>query len=241
MKRFKELIKERTYLVEALQKVGGQLGSNEGGVYADDETGKKFYVKHYRNADQAKVEDLTSKIYEHMGINTLRPTYSEMNGKPTIATEWNEKLRLKDPSEFNHLNDVEAHQLAKMYHAAILTKNWDIIGMEHDNVMQHENGDMYAVDHGGAFHFRAQGAPKEYGPDINEHASLRSNPGASGRVFSSLFQKHPQAEHRALEAVKGINDDYVETAFRNSGLDNWKELHHNFKQRKENLLRHYGE
>ena len=33
--------------VEELKKVGGQLGSNPGGVHVDTDTGEKHYVKFY--------------------------------------------------------------------------------------------------------------------------------------------------------------------------------------------------
>lgn len=228
---FKQFFQE-----ELVKEPGTQYGSNEGGVYKDS-SGSKFYVKHYKNADQAKVEALTGKIYNHMGIKTLNPEYKEINGKPSIVTPWNDKLRGMNPSEFEEVDSDQANQLGKMHAAATLTKNWDIVGLDHDNIMQHEDGSMYAVDHGGAFHFRAQGGPKEYGPDVSERESLVNNNGASGHVFSHIFDNHPTSKAAGVEAVKNIDDEHVEGLFRNSGLSNWKELHQNFKQRKENFLK----
>lgn len=228
---FKQFFKE-----ELVKEPGTQYGSNEGGVYRDS-SGNRFYVKHYKNPDQAKVEALTGKIYNHMGIKTLNPEYKEINGKPSIVTPWNDKLRGMNPSEFEEVDSDQANQLGKMHAAATLTKNWDIVGLEHDNIMKHEDGSMYAVDHGGAFHFRAQGGPKEYGPDVSERESLVNNNGASGHVFSHIFDNHPLSKAAGVEAVKNIDDEHVEGLFRNSGLSNWKELHQNFKQRKENFLK----
>ena len=227
---FKKFFKE-----ELVKEPGTQYGSNEGGVYKDS-SNNRFYVKHYKNADQAKVEALTGKIYNHMGIKTLNPDYKEINGKPSIVTPWNDKLKGMNPSEFESVDRDQANQLGKMHAAATLTKNWDIVGLEHDNIMKHEDGSMYAVDHGGAFHFRAQGGPKEYGPDVSERESLVNNDGASGHVFSHIFDNHPSSKTAGIEAVKNIDDEHVEGLFRNSGLSNWKELHQNFKQRKENFL-----
>ena len=228
---FKQFFKE-----ELVKEPGTQYGSNEGGVYKDS-NGGKFYVKHYRNGDQAKVEALTGKLYNHMGIKTLNPEYKEINGKPSVVTPWNDNLKSVNPSEFEKVDKDQASQLATMHAAATLTKNWDIVGLEHDNIMKHEDGSMYAVDHGGAFHFRAQGGPKEYGPDVTERESLVNNNGASGHVFQHVFNNHPETKEVAMNAVRNIDDNHVEGLFRNSGLSNWKELHQNFMQRKENFLK----
>lgn len=240
MLRFKQMLFQKRKIQEELQKIGSNLGSNEGGTYKDDVTNEKYYIKHYQNPDQAKAEVLASKIYDHMGIKTLKPKYKEMNGKPTVITKWQDDLRLKEPEEYDNLKSSEARDLAKMYHAAILTKNWDIVGLEHDNIMQHKDGSLYSVDHGGSFHFRAQGGNKPYGSDISEHGSLRYNNFPSGHVFSNVFEKYPRAEREALQSVKQINPEHVKNLFVNSGLDNWKELYYNFNERRKNLLAHYG-
>lgn len=217
---------------------GTQYGSNEGGVHTDA-SGKKYYVKYYKNPDQARVEALTGKIYKHMGIHTLEPEHREINGKHAVVTDWNPHLSQMKPKEFDKLDVHQARQVGKMYHAAVLTKNWDIVGLEHDNIVKHENGNLHAVDHGGAFHFRARGGPKEYGSDIGEHESLRNNHEASGHVFTSAFRQHPTAERDSISAVKNIDDDHVHHLFKTSGLSNWKELHDNFMKRKQTLLNKY--
>ena len=233
---FKRLIAEA--INEALVKEpGSQMGSNEGGVHTDSETGEKHYVKHYKNADQAKTEALTGKIYKHMGIKTLDPEYHEINGKPSISTKWNPDVKTMHPSEYEKLKPEQAKQIGKMYHGAILTKNWDIVGLQHDNIVKHQKtGDLHAIDHGGAFNFRAQGGHKDYGPDIAEKKSLKDNDNASGHVFTSVLSKHPEAEKAGIDAVRKIDDEHVHGLFKNSGLSNWKELHSNFMERKKKLL-----
>ena len=224
--------------VESLEPVHGtQMGSNPGGIHKDTETGDKYYVKHYANPDHAKVEVLTGKIYDHMGIHTAKP---EMHGDSGVKTKWIEHLKQMPPKDFEHLNSHQANQIGKMYHGAILTKNWDVVGLEHDNIVKnHQTGDLHAIDHGAGFHFRARGSHKDYGPDINEKDSLRNNHEASGHVFSTTFKQHPEAERHGLESVKNMNMDHIHNLFQNSGLHNWKDLHSNFVQRRNNLLDHY--
>lgn len=228
-----------------IPKPGTQKGSNPGGIHHDSETGEKHYVKYYGNGEQAKTEALTAKIYHHMGIHTLQPEHHEIGGQHAVATKWNEHLKPMKPHEFESLKPHQQKQIGKMYHAAVLTKNWDVVGLEHDNIVQHKHtGDLYSVDQGGSFHFRARGGPKEYGPDIGEHHSLRHTPpggygNASAHVFSTVFKQNPKVEMHGLEAVKKIDDNHIHHLFKTSGLKNWKELHSNFQARKQKLLDHY--
>lgn len=237
MKPLKDIIGEAF-----LPKPGNtQLGSNPGGIHTHSETGEKHYVKYYAKPDQAKTEALTAKIYHHMGIHTLEPEHHEIGGKSAISTKWNDHLHPMKKHDFENLKPHQQKQIGKMYHAAVLTKNWDVVGLVHDNIVAHKHtGDLHSVDQGGSFNFRAQGAHKDYGPDISEHHSLRHNDGASGHVFSTVFKQNPKAEHHGLEAVKKIDDNHIHHLFKTSGLKNWKELHSNFQARKQKLLDHYG-
>lgn len=228
------------FVAEGLIKAPGtQLGSNEGGIHTD-EAGQKFYVKHYNNPDQAKVEALTGKIYGHMGIHTVNPEHKVIDSKHSVSSKWNDNLERMEPHHFESLTPKQAGQIGKMYHAAILTKNWDIVGLEHDNILKNKNtGDLHSVDTGGAFHFRARGSNKQYGPDIDEHSSLKKENPQAAHVFNSVFKSHPTAEKDGIKAVRALDDNKIHTEFKNSGLSNWKDLHANFMERKKKLLSKY--
>lgn len=222
-----------------LEKTGSQLGSNEGARYRDTESGNEHYVKHYKNADQAKTEVLTAKIYKHMGIPTTDPEYTTINDKPTVVSKWNPELKVEHPRAFDRIRPEQADTIGRMYHAAVLTKNWDIIGLEHDNIMTDKSGKVHSIDQGGAMHFRARGASKPFDHEIGEHSSLRNNQEASGHVFSSAFAQHPSAETSSLQSVRNIDDNHVKGLFQNSGLSNWEDLHKAFQSRKAKLLAKY--
>lgn len=235
MKRF------NLFLEELKPVPGTQYGSNPGGVHKD-EHGQKHYVKYYKNPDQAKVEALTGKIYQHMGIHTVEPEHKVVNGHHAVVSKWNDHLEHMHPHDFENLSKEQAHQIGRKYHAAVLTKNWDAVGLEHDNISRHKKtGDLVTNDLGAGFHFRARGSHKDYGPDIGEHSSLRHNDQASGHVFSHVFAHHPDAEHEGLKAVKNIDDAHIHHLFKTSGLSNHEELHRNFMERKKKLLSLYGD
>jgi hypothetical protein len=218
---------------------GTQLGSNEGGIHTDS-SGNRHYVKFYKNADQAKVEALAGRIYHHMGIHTVKPEYRVIRGKHAVVTRYDDNLAKIKPEDFHHLTPTQASQIGKMFHAAVLTKNWDIVGTEHDNILKNaKTGDLHSIDTGGAFHFRAQGDHKEFGPDIDEHDSLRHKNQQASQVFNHVFSQHPHAERDGLDAVKKLDDEKVKTEFSQSGLKDWEKLHQNFNTRKKMLLVRY--
>jgi hypothetical protein len=231
MKTLKQLLSE---IFEKLPNT--QYGSNSGGIHVDSDTGHQYYIKQYRDPEQAKSEALTGKIYDHMGINTIKP---ELHDTHSIKTKWNNDLGSAHSSELHNPTPENADHLAKMYHGAILTKNWDIVGLAYDNIMKHKNGSLYAIDHGGSFNFRAQGGHKDYTPDISEKQSLVNNDNPSGRVFSRLHKNHPEAIKRSLETVRNMDMNHIHSLFKNSGLKDWQNLHANFVKRRENLLNSY--
>lgn len=221
---------------ETMAKVGDQLGSNDGGIH-EDSRGDRHYVKFYQNPDQGKVEALAGKIYDHLGIKTVSPQTRIVNGREAVTAKWNPRLEQMHHTEFKNLNDSQAGQVGRMFHAAVLTKNWDMVGLVHDNIVRHKDtGDLYSVDHGGAFHFRARGGPKDYGPDIGEHQSLRHNSEASGDVFHHVLTNHPHAYDEGRKAVQNMDMDHVHSLFKNSGLQNWEKLHDSFAKRRVELL-----
>jgi hypothetical protein len=231
----------KQFVQEALTRVKGtQYGSNEGGVHVDSDTGEKYYVKHYENPDQAKSEVLAGKIYDHMGIKTLNPEYREIDGRPSVVTKWNDDLSQLGYHGSRQIDSDQANEIGKMYHGAILTKNWDIVGQDYDNITKNSKGDLHAIDHGGTFEFRAQGGHKNYDRDIGEHQSLRNDEEASGDLFNRTFKTHRNAERNGLDSVRNMNDDHIHSLFANSGLSNWEQLHSNFMEKKKKLLARYG-
>lgn len=70
--------------------------------------------------------------------------------------------------------DIRQLQRDFVPHATIA--NWDMLGMNRDNVIRRPDGTLSYVDLGGAGPFRAQGAPKgaAFGPTVGELDTLRN-------------------------------------------------------------------
>ena len=213
---------------------GTQFGSNPGGIHLDP-AGVKHYVKYYANPDQARAEALSAKIFERMGVGTTKPEVRKIGGKHALVSKWIDGLDKFHPAE---LTKDHHEQISKAYHAAILTKNWDVVGLEHDNLMIHrKSGKIYHIDPGGSFEFRAQGGHKDYGPDIDEKYSLLKPHLTAGKVFNATFQRHPASREIGKDAVRNLDMDAIHDDFKNSGLKNWKQLHQNFVARRDALLK----
>lgn len=223
-------------------KPGSQLGSNAGGIHLD-ETGQKHYVKFPRDPEQARQEAASSKIHALLGVNTLGSKLVQRGGKLGVATKWNDDLETKSPRDFENLTADQAAHVARIHHAGVITKNWDTVGLEHDNIMFHKKtGVPHAVDQGGSLNYRAQGGHKDFGNDIGEVKSYRDNninPQAA-HVFKHAFSAHPGVEKNELVHAKKLTYDDAHSAFAEVGVKNAKELAKTVINRRDKLLQHYG-
>lgn len=230
----------KNFLKEELKKISGQLGSNPGGVHLDTETGKKYYMKFYDNADQAKSEVLSARIHEHLGGNTLNPEYVQHNGKHAVKTEWNPNLQNINPR--TNLTPEHRDQIAKLYHGSVLTKNWDLVGTGHDNLgLDKKTGKVHIQDTGGSFNFRAQGGHKPYDKEIGEYRSLRDpkmNPD-SASLLDHAFGKDNSVLKKTHRPLTSEDHSKIRQMFANSGISNWEELHKNFVERANKLDKLY--
>jgi hypothetical protein len=243
-KSFLNFLKEATtHDVSGWKKIGHKLGSNEGGVHVD-EKGNKHYVKIAKNPNQAREEVASAEIHEKLGVKTLRPRLINMSGRVGTATMWNGDLVRKKPEEFEKIDEKQARTIMRIHHAGIITKNWDTVGLEHDNIEFHKKtGEPHAVDQGGSFHFRAQGAPKNYEEDIDEIHSYR-NPelnSSAHHVFSHIDTHFPHVAKEELTHAKKLTYNDVYDSLRAAGVKNAHKIAKTSIVRRDLLLKHYGE
>ena len=203
---------------DVLQKVGGQLGSNEGGTYTDDVNDKDYYVKKGKSKAHVKNELLAAKLYSLAGAPTLK--YKEVLGDDYIATEWQKKQ--KDNAKDFTAEEREKAQEDFATHAWLA--NWDAAGLDYDNLAMID-GKATNVDLGGALEYRAQGEPKgdKFGatvgewdtlrdPDINEqNAVIFGGPEKHGGMSKEQLKK-------SAEKVVKIPDKLIFDAVEEMGL-----------------------
>lgn len=188
--------------ISRMERIGGRLGSNPGGIYRDDE-GRSFYVKSLESPDIARNERLAARLYRLAGAPTL--LYLPTQDPAQVATLFVtlEKRRL---SRFS-----EAERRAAQHWLGVhaWTANWDAAGHDGDN-QGVAGGTVLTLDLGGALEFRAQGDPKgrAFGPKVRELDSLRSDPDNphAVRLFGDMAEG---AVRDAIRVVTRLADDRI--------------------------------
>jgi len=197
--------------------VGAQKGSNPGGVYEAPD-GTRYYVKEYAYGDQARSEYAANEINRLIGIDTPESLLLQKDGRLIIANKWRDDLREATLDELHKAKHKV--ELRRAYQAAALTKNWDVVGMDMDNLVLNGKGKLTIVDSGGSFRFRAQGGAKEFwGGPVDELETLL-NPSLN-QSAARVFGKYTKDE--LLVGMKNnlsdITKDKLKTIFRNAGFD----------------------
>lgn len=198
--------KDEMLSLSDLTKVGGQKGSNPGGLYQAKD-GTQYYVKFSKSNLHAENEILTAKLYEAAGQPV--PEYKAINlgeGKIGTASKWLGKGVSFNPS---NINDAHEAQVGFATHAWLA--NWDAMGASNDNqvwVKPEGKGaaELHTIDTGGGLLYRAQGGAKgkDFNDKVNEWDNLR-NPDVnskSGAVFQDMTAEQLKASAAKVGAVK---------------------------------------
>jgi ADP-ribose pyrophosphatase YjhB (NUDIX family) len=138
-------------------------GSNVGdakhvaGFYTGKD-GVKRYVKFYDKPAQAYGEHLTNQLYRDLGIDASESALFDHEGKIGYASRVLDGAKqLKDVG----LNKARANKILDGFAADAFTANWDVVGLNRDNIVELPDGRLVRIDNGGALLFRARGAEKD--------------------------------------------------------------------------------
>lgn len=228
-------------LGERLRRIGEQRGSMPGGLYEDSATGERWYVKLYPQADQARSEMAALGIYRALGITVPDAEMVTMDGRLGIASRWIDGLR-----RAASIDEIARNKdIGRLWQAAVLTEDWDVVGLSLDNVLLSTDGRLVKLDAGGSFRFRARGGAKEYGASIDLVRSLRDaaiNPSAA-RVFNAAFDADVFAEADGIAAVAALGRAEVERIFAGAGFvdGDVQALSDTLMRRAAALVERYGE
>lgn len=237
----REKLKELKDLARAakegvLEKISEQLGSNEGGWYKDKESGKKYYIKFYKNPDQARVEFIANAIYEKLGINAVRSQLVEMNGKLAIASEAVPGAKDISLEKKKSSSGVRNGFVADAYLA-----NWDVVGYVGDNIVQNKDGEMVRIDSGGALTFTGMGEAKEFPSDrVDELKNMLRPEYLGGQIFAGITEGEIRSQ--AQELVDKLKNEDIDGVLKEAGLsgDTLKKVRDGLKGRREFLIEHFN-
>lgn len=133
-------------------KTGGHL---DGGIYLDKTSGKSFFLKIPNTHNEVQNEMLASKLYQLLGIKTPSLDLIEFNGGMAIISEGVEN--------YVNLGDAAIPEAASgLYENFVIDAwlaNWDVVGLEFDNIGFAGN-EAVRIDLGGSLLYRGMGALK---------------------------------------------------------------------------------
>lgn len=200
-------------LFDDLKQIGDQDGSNVGGLFQSKVDGQKFYIKAPDTELAAKVEVLSSKLYQAAGVRVANVNFINLTGK--IG---NRDLsgRLGVTSAIEEIEDVGTSQMGALsgakdgFAADAWLANWDVVGNggpKQLNLKKLPDGSSFRLDTGGTLFFRAQGGRKTFSAkEVPELETLRFNTFNSGKVFGDINDDQIVA---GVARIVAISDDDI--------------------------------
>ena len=192
------------------KKVGPQTGSNPGGMYTDP-TGQRWYVKFMGDTAKARERSLNevvaTDLYRAAGVNVPEVQMLRYGGGKTGVASRIQQVKKGTPDTLGKVEGVHDGMAVDAWLA-----NWDVVGLEFDNLAINAAGKAIRIDTGGSMLYRAQGAPKgkAWGNVVTEMESLRNkgiNPQAA-RVFGNITETQLRA---SVERVAAMTDEQIAT------------------------------
>ncbi|QPG06544.1 minor capsid protein [Salinimonas marina] len=184
-----------------MKQIGGQKGSNQGGLYYDQETGKQWYIKRPPSDAHARNEVLATRLYELAGVDV--PNVQLMvgpGGELRVASQIIEDLQESGAK----LTSGKIQNINEGFAVDAWLANWDVVGLSFDN-MKIAGNKAIRLDTGGALYYRAMGANKgsAFGHKVPEIDTLRdpgTNPQAA-KVFASVTDNDIRQGVARIDAI----------------------------------------
>jgi hypothetical protein len=183
-------------------RVGGQIGSNPGGLYQDPQ-GVRWYLKTPSSDDHVRNEFLANRLYRLAGAEVADMALALHERRLAVASRVVKGLTLADL--VGAAADKSRAAVCDHFATDAWLANRDVLGADLDNVLVGGRGLVMRIDQGGALRFRAQGSLKtDFGPEAIEFDTLRDpkrNAVAAG-VFGAMDREQLLASLRRVAAIE---------------------------------------
>ena len=189
-----------------LVKVSGKKGSNEGGLFKDKKLDTLHYVKWPNSPARAKVEALTALLYAYAKVPVPTVRVIKFQGKDAVMSDWIEDATTMTWDEITKHKDVRAGFAADAWLA-----NWDVVGLQADNLVKGQGNKAYRIDVGGSMLFRAQGKPKGFPANVPELETMR-NPSIAPQASKAFQKLTPTQLRNGVKKVAAVTDAQIDYA-----------------------------
>jgi len=183
-------------------RVGGQIGSNPGGLYQDPQ-GVRWYLKTPSSDDHVRNELLANRLYRLAGADVADMALALHDGRLAVASRVVKGLTLADL--IGAAADKSRAAVCDHFATDAWLANRDVLGADLDNVLVCGHGMVMRIDQGGALRFRAQGSLKaDFGPEAIEFDTLRDRKrnAVAASVFGAMTREQLLASLRRVAAIE---------------------------------------
>ena len=146
--------------------------------------GRQVVVKRGAHPAHIQNEYDMNRYLNALGVGVPHASmHEDKDGNPLMMTEYEELSRMP--------LSMDRSRLRQDFVPQALIANWDVLGMNMDNVLIRPDGTPTYVDVGGAGPYRAQGAPKgdAFGPRVEELESMQSKPPHTERFYGGMREE----------------------------------------------------
>lgn len=153
-----------------LRQIGDLGGSTGALLYESWKTGKKYVLKRGGSEGHIREEALADNLYGVMGCGVPESRLYESDEGPVKVAVYLENAKSLydayyegDEIEKKRLRD----EISKGFVLDAFLGNFDVVGLDRDNILVGEDGKVYRVDNGGSLRYRAMGKLKNDNPDLS--------------------------------------------------------------------------
>lgn len=189
--------------LEIVRQLGGSTGAE---LVKDPRTGRMFVRKMGNSPGHLREEFAADQIYRAAGVPV--PEVRLYDGDaPVKLAEFIEGRSLREVLAKGPAGERQAVLGRVREHFAVdaLLGNWDVAGLDLDNILVDATGKPWRIDNGGSLRFRAQGALKsaaEWHEFPTELWSMRDATKPAGKVFQGLGIFDIGRQIEALDGAK---------------------------------------
>lgn len=187
---------------DGLRRVRG-LGGSTGAELVEDANGKRYVLKRGASPDHLREEYAAEGAYRAVGARVPRSKLYETDAGPVKLSEFVEGKplsQLRGSARTNAIAKMEEH-----YAADALLANWDVAGLDLDNVLVDNAGNPWRIDTGASLRYRAQGTPKgkAWGDWPEEFWSLADmESGSASKMYGATgFERRLQSLEKLSTAL----------------------------------------
>lgn len=141
------------------------LGGSTGAQLVQDKFGNKFVKKTGKDKSHIDIEYQALRLYHILGVKVPKIHKYDKDSGELYTHYIDPAIPILSSDNFTR------KEISKDFGVDCLLANWDVVGLNYDNILHTPNG-FYRVDVGGSLTKRAQGGDKNFGEVVGEFNSL---------------------------------------------------------------------